>query len=125
MKNKIKIILYVIVFAIVCYEGYYYITYKANSHIAVYGGELNKYKSDFVLSINGDTIDTLNANIPVAYSKGTSLSFGSNKIILKSLDSTKKFEQEIYFFGLFSWNVIEFVPEEIMYRRFYSFPTLE
>ncbi|MFQ6601767.1 hypothetical protein [Flavobacterium sp. C3NV] len=125
MKNKIKYFIYTIILLGLFYEGYYFISFQANSHLVVRGGELNKYKSDFVLCLNGNNIDTLNVNIPTSYSKSVNLTFGKNKIKMRSLDDTKNYETNIYFYGLFTWNVLEVTSKNFIFNSYYSLPPME
>uniref|UniRef100_UPI00404A73B3 hypothetical protein n=1 Tax=Flavobacterium sp. TaxID=239 RepID=UPI00404A73B3 len=125
MKNKIKILFYFIIIIAFIYEGYYYSLFMSNSHLQIIGSHLNEYESDFVFSINNKIQDTLNVNIPCSFSKGHNLRFGKNSIKLVSLDSTKNFETKLYFYGLFTWNIIEITPEEIIVDSTFSFPRLQ
>jgi hypothetical protein len=125
MKTKLKFFLYTILFIIVFYQAFYYITYQANSHLAVYGGELNRYKSDFILIVNDNKIDTINVNIPTSYTKSVNLSFGKNNIKIRSLDSTKNYEANVYFYGLFTWNILEVTSKDFIFNSYYSLPPIE
>lgn len=107
------------------YESYFYTKYKANSYLQIYGGELNRYKNDFVLLINDKKIDTLNVNIPAPFSSGYNLSLGKNTVKLMSMDSKISFENKIYFYGIFSFNIIEVTSRDFIYSRYYSFPVVE
>lgn len=125
MKNKLKIFLLVLVGIGLVYEGYYYVSFKANSHLVVRGGELNHYKNDFALIVNDKNTDTVNVNIPLSFSKGINLSFGKNTLKIKDLNSNMIFEKEIYFYGIFSWNTIEVTTNDFIYNRSYSIPVIE
>ena len=125
MKNKVKMFLLLIVSLVIVYEGYSYLTFQANSYLGIRGGELNHYKSDFIVSINNKNTDTINANIPSPYSKGVNFSFGKNTLKITSLDSAMSFEKDIYFYGIFSWNIIEITSKDFIYSRSYSSPTIE
>jgi len=125
MKKKLKLLFCFFISLMICYEAYYYITFKANSYIGVRGGALNKYKNDFVLILNDENIDTLNVNIPSPFSRGMNLGLGKNTIKLKTLDSKNSFEKEIYFYGLFTWNSIEVTSDKFIFSRDYSVPIIE
>lgn len=125
MKKAIKILASCLVIIVLFYESYYYINYKSNSYLGVYGGQLNNYKNDFVLTINDKKSDTINVNIPSSFSKGVNLSLGKNTIKLNSTDSKISFEKEIYFYGFFSFNIIEVTSTDFIYSRHFSVPVLE
>jgi len=125
MKKKIKIVLYCLILLFIVYEAYYYISFKSNSYIAIVGSETSRYKSDFVLMINDENIDTLNVNIPISFSESHNLSFGKNIIRLRSLDSTKNYEASVYFYGLFTWNILEVTSKEFIFNTHYSVPPIE
>jgi hypothetical protein len=126
MRNKIKILFGCLIFMALFYESYQYIRYESNSYLTINGGELNQYKSDFVLIINEKKIDTINVNIPSSFSKGINLNMGKNSLILKSLNSNVSFKKEIIFFGIFSWNTIEVTSKDFIYNRYYyGVPILE
>lgn len=125
MRKKIKIILYCFIILGLFYEGYYYISFKSNSYLGIRGSELNSYKDDFVLIVNDKRIDTLNINIPLSYSKGQALCFGKNIIQLKGLNSAKSFETNIYFYGLFTWNILEVTSKDFIFDSYYFVPPME
>lgn len=125
MTKWIKILAGGLVFIVLIYEVNLYITHKANSYLVVYGGELNHYKNDFILIVNNQKIDTLNANIPTSFSKGFNFSLGRNVVQLLSSDSKISFEKEIYFYGIFSFNVIEVTSDEFIFSRSFTVPVLE
>lgn len=125
MKNKLKIFLLLLAGLLLIYEGYYYVSFKENSYLGVRGGSLNHYKTDFILIINDKNIDTLNVNIPSSFSKGIHLSLGKNTIKMNGLGSDLIFEKEIYFYGIFFWNIIEVTTNDFIYSRSYSVPVIE
>lgn len=125
MKKKNKIILYCLILIGLLYEGYYYISFKSNSYLGIRGSELNSYKEAFVLIVNNKKIDTLNINIPLSYSKGQALCFGKNIIKLEGLNSNKSFKTNIYFYGLFTWNVLEVTSKDFIFYSYYSVPPME
>ncbi len=125
MIKWIKILASGLVFIVLIYEVNLYIAHNANSYLGVYGGELNHYKNDFILIVNNQKIDTLNVNIPTSFSKGFNLSLGRNVVQLLNSDSKISFEKEIYFYGIFSFNVIEVTSDEFIFSRTYSVPIVE
>jgi|GEM_PF-2365196 len=126
MIKWIKIFASCFVLFILIYEANFYINFKANSYLAVYGGPLNHYKEDFVLRVNDKKIgDSINVNIPTPFSQGVNLSLGKNTIILISTDSKINFEKEIYFYGIFSFNSIEVTSDEFIFSRSFTVPVLE
>ncbi|MBB4804618.1 hypothetical protein HNP37_004715 [Flavobacterium nitrogenifigens] len=125
MIKWIKIFSSCFVLFILIYEANFYINCKANSYLAVYGGPLNHYKEDFVLLLNDQKIsETLNVNIPTPFSQGVNFSLGKNTIKLISTDAKISFEKEIYFYGIFSFNIIEVTSKDIFFRRSFSVPVI-
>lgn len=125
MKNKLKIFFYLIVGILLLYEGCTYFNFKSNSYLGVRGGEMNHYKNNFDLIVNDKSIDTINVNIPSPFSKGLNLSLGKNTIQLRSLDSDIGFEKDVYFYGIFTYNIIEVTSTDFLYSRSYSLPVTE
>lgn len=126
MIKWVKILASCFVLFTLIYEANFYINFRTNSYLAVYGGPLNHYKEDFLLLLNDKKIgDILNVNIPTPFSKGVDLSLGKNTVKIISTDSKIIFERDIYFYGFFSFNIIEVTSNEIFFRRSFSVPVLE
>lgn len=124
MKKIIVIIVTVLFFSIIAYEAYYYIKHNANT-IIVIGNQDENMDEEMMILINDKEISKFRLRNHYSYIHKQYLSFGKNKINLKSVNSNFSFETTISYYGLFSWNYIENNEGKFFYNKYYMSPTFE
>ena len=117
MKKKLLII-GIMLLGIIGYQGYYYVKHKSNSLIIV-GNQDKNMNEEVTIFINDKEIKRFNLGAHFSFIDNHNLSFGKNKITLKNTKSDIIFETTISYYGLFSWNYIEYNNGEFYFDKYY------
>lgn len=124
MKKKVIIILLIAFFSIVCYEVYFFASRNSSSSLIISGQNRNA-SGKAILYLNDKKIDTINLDTHYAYNEYVNLSFGKNKILIKGINSNIKYETNLVFFGLYTWNLIDYTEDGFIEYKYYLQPAID
>lgn len=124
MKKRIIIIVAVLFLAIIVYQSYYYIKHDANTVIVI-GNQDDNMNEEMVMLIDDKEVNEFSLRNHYSHIDKQSLSFGKHKITLKGIKSDVSYETTISFYGIFSWNYIEYNDGKFYYDKYYKPPNFE
>lgn len=110
--------------SIVCYEVYFFANRNSNSSLIISGQSRNA-SGKAILYINDKVIDTINLDTPYSYNEFVDLSFGKNEILIKGINSSIKYETSLVFFGLYTWNLIDYTEDGFIENKYYLQPAID
>lgn len=125
MKKRIIIIITVFLLGIVVYQAYYYVKHDANTLIVIENQD-SSMNEEMMLLIDDKEVEKFTLRNHFSFIDKRSLPFGKHKITLKATESDNvRYETTISYYGIFTWNHIEYNEGRFYFDKHYTKPNLE
>ena len=120
----IKIFASVVCIGFIIYQIYLHINNRANSSLVIDSLYRNN-KEIAILYINNRRLDTINLQKHYPYMENIDLSWGKNDIVIRSIQNKSiSYKTSIYYFGLYSWNVVQYRMGKFLLKKYYIKPKI-
>ena len=124
LKKKVAMIASIVLLVLISYQIYFHRTNKANTLLIVDSYD-NNLKDLAILYVNDKKIDTVNFNEYYPYKGNHNFYWGENKITIQGIENESiNYETTINYIGLYTWNVVQYRPNSITWKRHYLQPQL-